>query len=491
MASFRNALPSSPLRLAAGIAVALSLQGCVVAGLESVAKDASLASGFARPDDPQEALGAREHPLVVAKYGGEYRDAEAEKMLALVVGRLVAVSEDPSRVYKVTILDTPKVNAFALPGGYVYVTRGLLALAGDSAEIAAEIAHEMGHVTANHAILRQKKTESVEIGREMVNEALTDSVAAKVALAANQLTLADFSRDQELQADAIGIRMIGRAGFDPFAAARFLETMEAFQGLRAARGGPDDFSFLASHPTTPQRVELARRHARFFGAPGIGENGRDRFLSGIEGLLYGDSAEEGFVRGRSFLHAELGIAFDVPAGATLDNQPKAILIAGPGAAATRFDALALPQRRALSDYMKSGWINGLLEDTVVTGATPSGLEMAAAEAETEGWRFRIKVIRIGAQAYRFITAMPAASIGVGAVSDSITNTFRQLRAEEKAALQPLRIRVVTAPPGAGIGDMAAMMQGAGDGLRLFSVLNGLKAGDTVEPGQRYKIVADR
>jgi predicted Zn-dependent protease len=473
------------------MAAALSLQGCLIAGLESAARDSSLASGFVRPEDPQEAIGAREHPLVVAKYGGEYRDAQAEKMLALVVGRLVAVSEDPARVYKVTILDTPKINAFALPGGFVYVTRGLLALAGDASEIAAVIAHEMGHVTANHAILRQQKTDSADIGKNVVTEALTDSVAAKVALAANQLRLSDFSREQELQADAIGIRMIGRAGYDPFAAARFLETMEAYQALRSGDSGRDEFTFLASHPTTPQRVELARRHARFFGAPGIGETGRERYLAGIDGMLFGDSAEEGFVRGRSFLHAELGIAFDVPAGATLDNQPKAILIAGPGEAATRFDALALAERRPLADYMKSGWINGLLPETVVIGATPSGLEMAAAEAETDSWRFRIKVVRIGAQAYRFITAMPAASVGVGAVSDSITNTFRRLSAEEKAALRPLRIRVVAATPGTDIGAMAARMQGTGDNLRLFSVLNGLKAGDGVEAGARYKIVADR
>ena len=109
-----------------------------------------------------------------------------------------------------------------------------------------------------------------------------------MALAANQLQLANFSREQELQADAIGIRMIGRAGFDPFAAARFLETMQAYQALRSGHSESDEFAFLSSHPATPQRIELARRHARFFGAPGYGETGRDRYLDGIDGMLYGD-----------------------------------------------------------------------------------------------------------------------------------------------------------------------------------------------------------
>ena len=184
-----------------------------------------------RPEDPQEQIGAREHPLVVAKYGGEYQNAKAERLLALIVGKLVAVSNDPGRVYRVTILNSPNVNAFALPGGYLYITRGLLALANDSAEMAAVIAHEMAHVSANHAILRQEKKASTQLGERVVTEVLGDSNSARVALAANQLKLSEFSREQEFQADAVGIRLTGKAGFDPFAGARFLETLHAFRTI--------------------------------------------------------------------------------------------------------------------------------------------------------------------------------------------------------------------------------------------------------------------
>ncbi|MCB1429167.1 MAG: M48 family metalloprotease, partial [Nitratireductor sp.] len=194
------------------VALFLALQGCVLGDLGLNESSPSLTSSFVRPDDPQEALGAREHPLVLAKYGGEYHNDEAEKVVALIVGRLISVSDDPSRVFKITILNTPKVNAFALPGGYLYVTRGLLALANDSSELAAVIAHEMAHVSANHAILRQEKLSSSRVGEEVVHEVLGNSVAAKVALASNKLKLADFSREQELQADAVGIRMTGNAG---------------------------------------------------------------------------------------------------------------------------------------------------------------------------------------------------------------------------------------------------------------------------------------
>ncbi len=478
-------------RVLIALACLLSLQGCVIQGLESVKNDASHATSFVRPDDPQEEIGQREHPFVLAKYGGEYHNASAEEALALIVGRLVAVSDDPSRIYKVTILDTPKVNAFALPGGYLYLTRGLLALANDSSEIAAVIAHEMAHVLSNHAILRQRRVTNSQVGEEVVHEVLGDSVAARVALAANQIKLADFSREQELQADAIGIRMIGRAGFDPYAAARFLETMQAYQTFVAGTSESlDDISFLSSHPTTPQRVELAKRHARFFGAPGVGERDRDRYLAGIDGLLFGDTAEEGFVRGRTFSHAALGITFSAPEGARVENQPKAVIVTGPGEAATRFDAAVIDRWQSLPDYLKSGWVNGLKRDSIVESKTPSGLATAAADAEADGWRFRIKVIQIGTQVYRFITAMPAGSSLAGSISDKITNTFRKLDATERKALAPLRVKVIEVGSSDTLGSVAAKMRSGSNSLKLLRLINGMGPADLPVAGSKLKIVTD-
>jgi predicted Zn-dependent protease len=476
--------------LLAGLAATM-LQGCLMDSLESVKSEPSLATSFIRPDDPQEALGQREHPLVLAKYGGEYSNPAAEEALALIVGKLVSVSDDPSRVYKVTILDTPKVNAFALPGGYLYITRGLLALANDSSEIAAVIAHEMAHVSSNHAILRQEKFSSAEVGEQVVNDILGDSVAARVALAANQIKLADFSREQELQADAIGIRMIGQAGFDPYAAARFLETMQAYQTFMNGNSDPlDDVTFLASHPTTPMRVELARRHARFFGAPGIGQRDRDRYLAGIDGLLFGDTADEGFVRGRVFSHSGLGVTFTAPEGARIENQPKAVIVTGPGDAATRFDAATVARRQPLSEYLKSGWVNGLVVESIVEGATQSGLDMATADARADGWQFRIKVIRIDTEVYRFITALPEGSTETVRISDLITGTFRKLSAQEVRALQPLKVRVVTVEPSQTMGQLAGKMRDGEDSLRLFKLINGLEAGEIPLPGDKVKIITD-
>lgn len=448
-------------------------------------------TSWIRPIDPQEKIGQREHPLVLAKYGGEYRDAEVEKLLAVIVGKLVSVSQDKGRVYKLTVLNSPKVNAFALPGGYLYVTRGLLALANDTSELAAVLSHEMAHVSANHAILRGKQEASKNVGKQVVSEVLGDSVASRIALAANQLRLSDFSKDQELQADAIGIRMLGSAGFDAHGASRFLQTMQAFQGLNTKRTGRfADASFLSSHPTTPRRIDLAKRHARFFGAPGLGEADRARYQNGIDGIMFGDSSDEGFVRGNRFSHASLGITFEAPKGSRLENHSTNVVINGPGALATRFDAAIIGKNQSLTDYMKSGWIKGLHESSIVE-STYNGFPIASATAQGGSWDFVIQAILIERQVYRFITAGPIGDLNNRSSAQGISKSFRHLSEIEKAQLQPLKIRVVSVSSSDTLGSFASRMKGTTQGLKLFQTLNGLKTGQVPKIGSRVKIVTDR
>ena len=150
-------------------------------------------------NDPRAQVGAREHPRIVASYGGEYQDQKTERLVARITGALTAVSENPNQSYRITILNSPAINAFALPGGYLYVTRGLLALADDASEVAAVLSHEMAHVTANHGIERQQREEAEVIASRVVSEVLSSDLAGKQALARGKLRLAAFSRNQELQ----------------------------------------------------------------------------------------------------------------------------------------------------------------------------------------------------------------------------------------------------------------------------------------------------
>ena len=442
-------------------------------------------------NDRTAAIAREQHPRILATYGGEYSDAKLERMVARVVGSLTLDPDNPNQTYQITILNSPNINAFALPGGYLYVTRGLLALANDSAELAAVIAHEMAHVTANHGIQRQQRQAEEVLASQVVNDVLGSDPAARVALVRGKLRLAQFSRNQELEADAVGIRAIARAGYDPFAAARFQQSMAAHSALRSTNSTVDEsLDFLASHPNAPQRIELALRHARQFGTPGSGNRDRDTFLAGIDGLLYGDTPQEGFVRGRTFLHPKLGVSFTVPEGFVIDNSAAAVTAAGPGEIAVRFDGVTINPRASLSEYVRGGWVAGL-EPGSIRPITINGNEAVQARARAEGWQFDVTVIRAGGQVYRLLTAAPAASTALESVASQVRSSFQTLSDAEKTSLKPLRVRVVTVSPGESMANLAARMVGVDRKLETFRMLNGLNAGATVSAGQRVKIITDR
>ncbi len=478
------------------LVIALTLSACttLVPGSSETLKpaDEPVTVDTVTRGDRLAQLARQQHPRILATYGGEFSDPKVELMVARAVGRLTAVGGDPAQAYRITLLDSPNVNAFALPGGYLYVTRGLLALASDSAELAAVIAHEMGHVTANHGLQRQRAEADEVLAAKVASELFRDNVDAKAAIARGKMRLAQFSRNQELEADAIGIKTTGLAGYDPFAAARFLKSMDSYAGLRSVSGAEDaSLDFLASHPNTPQRVALAERHARGFGPSGqTGTLDRDAYLAGIDGLSFGDRPEEGYVRGRSFLHPGLGIGFTVPAGFVIDNSASAVTAAGPGNVAIRFDGVEIGSGKALDDYVRSGWVTGL-DPASVRMTTVNGLEAVRARASAGGWSFDIAVVRYGGRAYRILTAEPSGGSALAATAESVAGSFRALGAAEKAALRPLFIRVVTVGAGDTVGTLAARMAGVERQLDLFRVLNGLPATARVVPGQKVKIVTDR
>ncbi|MDX1190253.1 M48 family metalloprotease [Sinorhizobium medicae] len=442
-------------------------------------------------NDPRAQLGAREHPRIVASYGGEYRDAKTERLVARITGALTAVSENPQQSYRITILNSPAINAFALPGGYLYVTRGLLALANDASEVAAVLSHEMAHVTANHGIQRQQREEAEVIASRVVSEVLSSDLAGKQALARGKLRLAAFSRNQELQADVIGVRMLGEAGYDPYAAARFLDSMAAYSRFSAVDPEADQsLDFLSSHPNAPQRVDLARRHARTFGLEGTsGDRGRDYYLAGIDGILYGDSPQEGYVRGQTFLHGQLGIRFDVPTGFQIDNKAEAVLATGPGEVAVRFDGIADTSGRNLTDYIASGWVTGLKPDTI-RSIRVNGLEAATARASADRWDFDVTVIRLGERIYRFLTAVPKGSSALQPTADQLRTSFRRMTSGEVQSLKPLRVRVVTVRSGDTTATLAARMMGTDRKLDLFRLINAMQITSTVRPGDKVKIISE-
>lgn len=486
-------------RLARGFAsaiLALSLAGCVTA--LSTTSDEIMPTPLMAAEntvseggtiDPREVeIAEREHPKILAAFGGTYEDRDAEIAIARAVGRLVAASDEPWRTYRVTILNSPAVNAFALPGGYVYVTRGLLALANDTSEVAAVIAHEMAHVTARHAFSRAERAEAAAVAERVVRDVVADPAVKRVTLASTQLSLARFSQIQELEADIGGIRTLTRAGYDPYAAARFLTAMARYAAWKTASSADGDPDFLSSHPSTPERISEAVAAAAEAGG-GAGERDRDAYLARVDGLMYGDDPSEGYVRGRDFRHAGLGLAFTVPDGFSLENTARAVLATGPGGVAMRFDAAQIPAGGDLVSYVTSGWINGL-DGTSLSTSAVNGQPAVTARAATQGYAYRIAVIRFGSQAYRFLFATRNPNEAFERAFLSTLATFRPLTVDERASLRPLRVKVISVASGDTVERLSRRMAGVERPDMLFRVLNGLGPADQPAAGSRVKIIVD-
>jgi predicted Zn-dependent protease len=471
-------------RLLAAVLLPLWLAGCnslLTAGSPAPVATTlgSAATAQPQPAAKDDGAGAEEHARIVAAYGGIYHDDRVEQSVARIVGRVVAASDKPDQSYRITILNAPAVNAFALPGGYLYVTRGLLALANDSSEVAAVLAHEIGHITANHAIERQNKARNALLVSRVVTDVLDDS-SGKLALAASQRTLASFSRQQELEADAIGVRTIGKAGYDPYAAARFLNAMARYSTYKASLGVAVDKrpDFLATHPATPERVDFATRAAHQFGGPGI------------DGIVYGDDPSQGYVRDRTFIHPSLGVSFTVPEGFVIDNTSDAVLATGADGTALRFDAVGLPKNADLAAYLNSGWVNGLIEGTIKTFSV-NGMPAASASAKAKGWVFQIAVVQVATGAtYRFIFANEQVTPAFNQAAQLTVGSFRKLEPAELARLKPLRVHVLVASAGDTEDTFTRKMKGVERPRELFRALNDLPSGTPIPAGMRVKVVND-
>ncbi|MBX6424332.1 MAG: M48 family metalloprotease [Variibacter sp.] len=449
------------------------------------------------PDPPQMAetvsAAQREHQRILASYGGPYHNPRLEQLVSQTVEKLVAASERPDLHYRVTILNSPAVNAFALPSGQLYVTRGMLALANDTSELASVLAHEMAHVIARHAAIREDKARQAAIVSRVVNDVLNDPQMGALALAKSKIALASFSRAQELEADGIGVALAARAGYDPYGASRFLSAMGRNAALKPLGAGgaadPRIVDFFSSHPSTPERVKNALARARQLSAPGTGARDRAAYLAAISGVPFGEDPSDGFARGRRFLHPRLGFTFTAPEGFSLDNTAQAVLgIKDDGEQALRMDVVRVPPEQSLADYLTSGWMEGV-DARSAENLTINGFPAATAVAKGEPWTFRLYAVRFGGDVYRFVFATRTPSAAADRAFRASIGTFRRMSREEIESARPLRIQIVTVRPGDTVEQLAARMA-TDRALERFLVLNGLSPGQALTPGTQVKIVTE-
>ncbi|TNE35710.1 MAG: hypothetical protein EP347_12745 [Alphaproteobacteria bacterium] len=451
-------------------------------------------------------LGAQEHPKILKSYGGTYAEQGLDGYVAQVGGTLAAqanATEDIKARYTFTLLDSPVVNAFALPGGYVYVTRGILTLANSEAELAGVIGHEIGHVTGNHTAKRYNQQVLAGVGAMVVGAATGNSDLANVVQKGSQLYLLSYSRDQENQSDAYGVRYMRAAGYDPFEMGDFLSSMNAQQALGAKIAGqdynPNRVDFFSTHPNSGDRAARAYQMA--------GKNGltrgelpsrRDAFLNAIDGMLYGDDPAQGFVRGTKFLHSQMRIAFEAPKGYQLMNGPSAVVGQGPGGVQFQFDgANTYKQGQSLAGYISQVWGPSLKVNVQnVQNGTSHGVPMAVgrARAATSQGSVDVRLVAYQVSAtevYRMLILSPASQArSVSGDLDSLQSSFRRLSTLEAASLKPLRIKVVTVQRGDTVSSLARRMAFEDHREERFRVLNGMGATEGLQAGARVKLVVE-
>jgi predicted Zn-dependent protease len=476
------------IRRGAAALLVLAVAGC--------ANTPQLGPQLAMPDPPKEAelppAAQREHQRILAAYGGAYSNPRLEPLIAQTVDRLVASSEQPNNRYRVTILNSPAVNAFALPNGHLYVTRGLLALANDTSELASVLSHEMAHVVARHAAIREDQAKQAAIVSRVVSDVLTDPQTGALALAKSKIAMASFSRSQELEADAIGVEIAARAGFDPYGAQRFLTAMGRNAELKpsAIAGANARFNdFLSSHPSTPDRVRSASASAREVRSQGASERDRSTYQAAIDGMTFGEDPSEGFVRGRRFLHPRLGFTFMAPDGFLLENTAQAVLgLKEGGSQALRLDVVRVPADQALESYLISGWMERVDPRSVET-LIINGFPAATAVALGEQWSFRLFAVRFGSDVYRFVFASKQRLADSDRAFRESVNSFRRMSLSEIEQARPLRLKMMPVRQGDTVERFAALMA-TDRPMERFLVLNGLQHGQALRPGDHVKIVAE-
>jgi predicted Zn-dependent protease len=435
-----------------------------------------------------------QHKDLLAQFGGEYQAPAAERYLDAILVKLAAASDSPGQAaYKVTLLNTPVVNAFALPSGNLYMTRGLLALAGDGAEVAAVMAHEIAHVTSRHSALRaEREKEAAVISHAAA--VIQNQRKGEEIQSTQRLSVASFSRQQELEADAIGVRVVARAGYDPYGASRFLTALGKSSELRATLYGKKkssiDFDILSTHPSTPDRVAKAVASARQIGAPGIGTRDSEGYLQAISGVAFGDDPAEGFVRGTKFTHPRLRFTFTAPEGFLLENSNEAVFGVRAGDnEALRLDSVRAPPFQTLEAYVQSGWVDGLLQSSV-RRIEVNGLPAVTAIARAGEWNFKLAVIQVDDYLYRMIFAVRALTGDAERRFMESIQTFRRLAPEEAHDVRPPRIATVIAAPDDTAASLAGRMVTPNRPYEYFLLLNGLDQSSPLVPGERYKIVTE-
>ena len=449
--------------------------------------------------ESEKKIGAQQHPLIMQEFGGAYKNNQIASYADQIMNTIVKNSPVEQSEITFTVLNSPVVNAMALPGGYIYVTRGILALANSEAEVAGVLAHELGHVVERHSAERYSKQQIAGIG-SILGAILTQSEAVGQILGAgSQLYLLNNSRQDEYEADAVGTDYLTAAGYDPYSMSSFLGNLERQQKLHATVQGvgydPHQVQYLSTHPNTLKRVQRAEQKAASTGiARGSRPDKSRAYLNAIQGLLYGDDPAQGYVRGTTFSHPELRFTFTAPSGFNLTNNPNYVLAVGPNGTQVKFDFDAPRTGNDMGAYIRGWGKDANLQNLQAFKIRGMNAASAITRINTRNGAGDLRLVALAFSpkfVARFqILTNPNRTDALANDLEKMVGSFRSLSANEAGKLKPLRVQLVRVRRNDTIDGLANRMAYSNFRKERFMTLNGLDQGDQLKSGDLVKIVRE-
>ncbi|MGW8310265.1 MAG: M48 family metalloprotease [Thiogranum sp.] len=485
MISRRNLLPSLAL-LGAGL-----LSGCstnpVTGGHDFVLMSES--------DEIQ--LGREYHEQVI-KEMPVYNDPELAAYVNEVGQRLARASHRPELEYHFTVLDSPMVNAFALPGGYVYITRGIMAYLNSEAEMAAVLGHEIGHVTARHSVRRHSASTATGVAGAVLGAATGIPASQDLFNTLGKAMLSGYGREHELESDRLGAQYLARTGYDPRAMLEVigvLKNQELLENQRAREEGREARSYhgvFASHPENDRRLQEVVGEAEHLKTVGEPRLGRETYLQHLEGLVFGTSENEGVAVGSRFYHKPLDFGVDFGEGWSISNQTERLVAASPDdAAIVELTVVPRPARTTPKQFLKQQGVREALHGEPLNLAGFDSYSTVAPVSTNLGKRnARFVVVYDDSHAYLFT--------GVSRSSDQrrkfdnhfreAARSFHKLTAKEKQLAGSLKLHLITAGNGTRIETLASQSPIAKQAEPELRLLNDLYPKGEPQAGQTLKVV---
>jgi len=437
------------------------------------------------------AMGRQTDPQVLQTYG-KYEDADLARYVAAFGKKLGSLSHQPNLAYSVQVLDSPAVNAFAVPGGYVYLTRGILAYLNDEAELAGVVAHEIGHIAARHSAQQYSRAQVAQLGLGLGSVvSKTFRKYAGIAQVGVGMLFLSFSRDDERQADALGVEYSAKAGYDSNHMANLFVSLERLNPGESQGGLP---GWLSTHPNPPDRIAAIKRDTQVWREK-IPQTqfrvNRDRYITQVEGIVFGEDPRQGYVEGQIFYHPRLRFQFPVPAGWKVNNtssqvqminqgQNAVILFSmapekSPSAAANAFVA----ESKAVVVRSERTQVNGMQAQRVISDVT----------IEQGVIRVMSYFIKKGQTVYAFLGYSERSRFsGYSSVFEQTMGRFKNLTDANKINVKADRLAIKKITTQGSLRQALQKFGGPENKWEALAIINGMQLGDAVPSNTIIKLV---